>query len=199
MSIKLPSAVVKFLLGLGTALLAVSVYLEETQLGLLQAHPILVNLMSGATGFCFGIVALSAVVSRYVERFELAQQWSAVAGVAKRIRGTVEGLDRDNKLPDWQRWWLLCILHMPTTPDPKEFDTYIRDMERRLEHPPKKLVSRLVKGKVEAAVLTGEPEAIIRALEGIGAEAFACLGFIDRERVDKASLDQLLAQGRTIS
>jgi len=60
MSARLPRKLTVLLLSAGLVLLAVSVYLEITELDLLQRHPILVNLLSGAVGFCFGVVALSA-------------------------------------------------------------------------------------------------------------------------------------------
>jgi hypothetical protein len=44
---KLPRWIAVILILFGSAILGVSVYLERTQLGLLQAHPIMVNLVSG--------------------------------------------------------------------------------------------------------------------------------------------------------
>ncbi|GIG63482.1 hypothetical protein Lfu02_78540 [Longispora fulva] len=68
MSPKLPRSVVVTLLLTGMLLLGVSTWLELEHLDLLSSHPIYVNLLSGAVGFCFGVLALSAVLTRIVER-----------------------------------------------------------------------------------------------------------------------------------
>ena len=65
--IRFPVGLAATLLLAGAALLAVSLYLEFWQLAILQAHPILVNLLSGAVGFCFGVPVLSLFINRVVE------------------------------------------------------------------------------------------------------------------------------------
>jgi hypothetical protein len=66
-SIRFPTGLAIMLLAAGTTLFALSLYLEFWQLATLQGHPILVNLLSGAIGFCFGLPVLSLVINRVVE------------------------------------------------------------------------------------------------------------------------------------
>ena len=68
MSVKLPRFLVVTLVVAGVLLLGLSTYLENAHLDLLARHPIYVNLLSGATGFCFGLLALSVVLSRILDR-----------------------------------------------------------------------------------------------------------------------------------
>jgi hypothetical protein len=65
--IRFPVGLAVTLLLAGTALFALSLYLEFRQLATLQAHPILVNLLSGTVGFCFGVPVLSLFINRVVE------------------------------------------------------------------------------------------------------------------------------------
>ena len=58
------------LLCAGSVLLGLSVYLELSWLDVLDRHPILVNLLSGAIGFCFGLVVLSAVLASVLDNLQ---------------------------------------------------------------------------------------------------------------------------------
>ncbi|MEV0269804.1 hypothetical protein AB0H43_13580 [Hamadaea sp. NPDC050747] len=51
-----------------------SVYLEVNNLDLLSKHPILVNLLSGTVGFCFGAVALSSVLASMIDGSKAATE-----------------------------------------------------------------------------------------------------------------------------
>jgi len=65
---KLPRKLVICLAVLGVLFLVVSIWLEDRHLDYLQAHPIMVNLMSGLVAFCFGILTVAAGFNWVVER-----------------------------------------------------------------------------------------------------------------------------------
>lgn len=98
MSIKLPRRVGVALAVLGASLLLVSIYLETAHLDLLGRHPILVNLLSGIVGFCFGILALSGVLHGVLRRIELAnlrvELSRECASCAERLVGLGRRLSR---------------------------------------------------------------------------------------------------------
>ncbi|NUT22501.1 MAG: hypothetical protein HOV77_25295 [Hamadaea sp.] len=91
MSVRLPRSVLITLVTLGTLLLALSVYLELCHLELLSRHPILVNLLSGMVGFCFGVVALSAVLASVLDG---AQRREANAALSAQLTQCTAKLQR---------------------------------------------------------------------------------------------------------
>lgn len=89
MSVKMPGWLLVTLLGSGSVLLGMGLYLEFWQIEVLQAHPIVVNLLSGAIGFCFGIPAISGVIGQVLARKQREAESHAYAmAVAKLISTT---------------------------------------------------------------------------------------------------------------
>ncbi|MEO3861299.1 hypothetical protein [Acrocarpospora sp. B8E8] len=66
--VKLPKSLILTLMAVGTVLILISVCLELGYLDLLQSHPILVNLLSGAIGFCWVSVFVATAINWYASR-----------------------------------------------------------------------------------------------------------------------------------
>lgn len=69
---RIPKSLIVALALMGITSLGASIYLESRQLAFLQAHPIMVNLISGVVAFSFGFLALSLGVNWFLQR-----QWVA--------------------------------------------------------------------------------------------------------------------------
>lgn len=72
---KLPPKLLYGLAIAGFALLSLSVWLELAHLDLLSKHPVLVNLLSGAVGFCFGVLAVALIVNRVISSGARDETW----------------------------------------------------------------------------------------------------------------------------
>jgi hypothetical protein len=75
------------LVAIGAGLLIWSLMLERDNLELLQAHPVMANLLSEAIGFCFGVVILSLVLGRLIAYFGATEK--AVGRLSNAILATV--------------------------------------------------------------------------------------------------------------
>jgi hypothetical protein len=82
-----PATLAVTLVVIGTGLLIWSFMLERENLALLQAHPVLANLLSEAIAFCFGVVILSIVIGRLVAYFGATEK--AVGRLSNAILATV--------------------------------------------------------------------------------------------------------------
>jgi hypothetical protein len=71
----------------GVGLLVWSFMLERNNPELLQAHPVMANLLSEAIGFCFGVVILSFVLGRLVAYFGATEK--AVGRISNALLTTL--------------------------------------------------------------------------------------------------------------
>jgi hypothetical protein len=84
---RFPATLAVTLVAIGTGLLVWSIRLERDNPELLQAHPVMANLLSEAIGFCFGVVILSIVLGRLVAYFGATEK--AVGRLSNAILATV--------------------------------------------------------------------------------------------------------------
>ncbi|GIH02955.1 hypothetical protein Rhe02_10220 [Rhizocola hellebori] len=84
---RFPATLAVTLVAVGVGLLVWSSMLERDNLALLQAHPVLANLLSEAIAFCFGVVILSLVIGRLIAYFGATEK--AVGRLSNAILATV--------------------------------------------------------------------------------------------------------------
>jgi hypothetical protein len=89
---KLPRWIAVVLILFGSAVLGVSVYLERTQLTLLQAHPIMVNLISGMIGFGYSVVLVAFVINGAIRRSRTRTRQPRLFSMHQKMQTVYGGL-----------------------------------------------------------------------------------------------------------
>jgi len=86
---RIPRSLILVLATIAVLSFAVSLYLEFRQLNFLQAHPIMVNLISGVVGFSSGFLTLSIGVNWFLERQWIIERLGVMDGPLHMAEGYI--------------------------------------------------------------------------------------------------------------
>jgi hypothetical protein len=93
---RFPATLAITLVAVGTGLLIWSYMLERDNPQLLQAHPVMANLLSEAIGFCFGVVILSYLLGWLVTYFGATEK--AVGRMVRHERQILDELLKNRRI-----------------------------------------------------------------------------------------------------